>query len=90
MLDGSRRVDMKRRVLRTWTFTWDALREAELITFLQMQNHNVRLRMQNNWDSATWYWVIISSLEYEPFLRAGPDESDVRYRVSMKVEQRTG
>lgn len=89
MLDGSRRFDVKRRLLRSWTFSWDALSEPELIRFLQMQNYNVRLRMQNNWDSPTWRWVIIAELQYEPFLRAG-SESDVLYHVSMKVEERTG
>jgi hypothetical protein len=51
-----------------WTITWNNLTYTELSSLQTIHGYNVALRFQNNWDSATWYNVVILSFKHDPKL----------------------
>lgn len=68
MLDGSIRRNIRAVHPRSWSFNWDFLSDTEMATFWTLRNYNRRLRFQNNWEDATWRWVVITDFRPEPII----------------------
>ena len=65
MSDGSSRWGFKKKQ-REWPKEWGYLTKAELDVFLGLYDLNQILRFQDNNESATWYEVVMISMEYGP------------------------
>ncbi len=69
---------------RTWQISWTDLTAAQLSTLTTLRGYNQTLRFQNNFDSATWYTVVVTSFSYDAI---NPGESTIYYTATMQLEQ---
>ena len=85
MLSGATRGEYKLSHPRLWRLEWEMLTAEELAVLLTFNGYNQELAFHNEWQSAEWMEVVISSFEYEPFLKAGP--TGCRYSASMTLAE---
>jgi hypothetical protein len=69
---------------RSWQISWTDLTAAQLSTLLTLRGYNQSLRFQNNFDSSTWYTVVITAFSYDAI---NPGESTIYYTASMQLAQ---
>jgi hypothetical protein len=88
MSDGSRRVGFLLQK-RSWPLAWDDISEAEYAALSALNDLLDTLRFQNNWESALWFDVWISSFQAMPHVELyGQGAGAVkRYSVQMMVTE---
>lgn len=69
---------------RTWQLSFVNLTAAQLTALETLRGYNQTLRFQNNYDSATWYTVVITAFAYD-CINAGA--STQYYTAQMTLEQ---
>jgi hypothetical protein len=69
---------------RRWQLDFVWLTAAELAALVTLRGYNQSLRYQNNYESATWYTVVITSFSYDVI---DPTATTVYYTASMTLEQ---
>jgi len=85
MSDGSTRYAFYGRK-RTWQLTWmTPLSLADRQTLENLQALNQVLKFQNNWESATWYDVVIINFSFVSLPIGTPD----KHRPTMGLEEVT-
>lgn len=70
---------------RAWALSWTQLTAAELTTLKTLRGYNQTLRFQDNYESATWYTVVITSFSYDTINAGGT--GTVYYTAEMTIEQ---
>jgi len=86
MLDGSIRYNFREHHPRRWPLDWEALTAAELADFLTLNGYEEELHFQNNWEDATWHWVVITEFRHPVNVKMSCAE-DTRFDVSMVLEE---
>lgn len=69
---------------RRWSLSWVQLTAAQLAALVTLRGYNQTLRYQDNYESATWYTVVITSFSYD-MINAGA--STQYYTAQMTLEQ---
>ena len=83
MQDGSARSNSKSFSPQTFSLSWEQLTAAQVATIETEVNRNVRLRYQNNWHSATWYWVMVMDFKVDPVVYLGT----VLYSARLELQE---
>ena len=71
MADGSARGVTKRYHPQTFSLSWEQLTAAEYAPIETEARRNVRLHYQNNYFSADWAWVRVTSFRVNPVVYLG-------------------
>jgi hypothetical protein len=71
MIDGAQRFNFKSRHPRKWSLQWEMLTYDEMMRMIALNEINDSLNFQNNWESAEWRTVVITSFEYTPIVKLG-------------------
>jgi len=69
---------------RRWQLSWVTLTAAQLADLITLRGYNQTLRFQNNYESATYYTVVITGLSYDVI---NPGEAVTYYTAQMSLEQ---
>jgi hypothetical protein len=83
MADGTIKASFLPTVLRSWPLVWEALTSTELAALVALRDLRQELVFQNNWESATWFYVVIQDFRVSDFIGAGTP----LYNVSMTLQQ---
>lgn len=84
MADGSIKSSVREKILRTWPLSWEALTDSEITTLKTIRDYKTELVFQNNWEEATWYYVIIQDFKVSSVVYIG---TTPLYSVSMTLRQ---
>ena len=85
MIDGSRRVAFFNQK-RIFDYEWSGLIKAQKDTIETRANDKQTQRLQDNWESATWYNVVITSFSYRK-LASTYHTGTTKYAVSLTLEE---
>ncbi len=86
MADGSKRVNFLKDK-RKWTgYSWGKLTYSQVQTFITLNEYNQILRFQNNWESSTWYYVVITSFSYRPLIHTYA-QGTTYYELTITLEE---
>jgi hypothetical protein len=69
---------------RRWQLSWVQLTAAELAALVTLCGYNQELRYQDNYESATWYTVVITSFAYDMI---NPGATTQYYVAQMSIEE---
>ncbi|KKL62902.1 hypothetical protein LCGC14_2180510 [marine sediment metagenome] len=83
MSDGSARYAFFKKG-RVWSLVWPGLTQAQLDALIVLYDHNSLLRFQNNYESATWHWVVFMNLRYDS---VDPISATNLYVVEILIEE---
>lgn len=86
MSDKSVRYNFGNAHQRMWPLEFPEVTAEELYEFETICAYNQPLRYQNNWYSATWYDVVVTSFEYTP-LNPASTSADIKYEVVLTLEE---
>lgn len=86
MLDGSVRYNFRNTHQRKWVLDFPECTAEELYEFETICAYNQNLVYQNNWYSATWYDVVVSSFQYHP-LNPASTSANIKYCVQLTLEE---
>jgi len=87
MSDGSLRAAFFGNGKRAWSYVNGAITAAELAAIQAVIDLRAALRFQNNWESATWYDVIVTEFSHPSISTMLGNLSGYRFAVSIKIQQ---
>jgi hypothetical protein len=85
MSDKSKRVAFFEQK-RIFTYEWSGLTKAQKDIIEERANDRQIQRLQDNWESATWYDVVITAFTYHK-LASTYHTGTIKYNVSLTLEE---
>ena len=86
MADGSTRYNTRAYHPRTFSLSWEQLTAVQIAAIEVEIKRNVRLHYQNNWYSADWIWVWVTSWRPNPVVYLGT----MLFSAQLELEEEVG